>query len=311
MKSITPSIAPSLLLSSGDPVMDRRLEWARGLLEEGDAKAAMDLLRETLAGRPHILAGQFLLGEACEQAGEIAAAGAAYRNAVELDPDDRLGANLRLAKLGGQNPAAAMSPAYLRNLFDQYAARFDRELVKALSYRGPELLRDAVERIAPGRIFQRVLDLGCGTGLMGEAIRNRAEELAGVDISPAMVEAARRKNIYHRLEAAEFQEFLDRQSDSFDLVLAADVFVYLGDLGPILKSIARVASGLIAFTTETHPGSGVVLLQTLRYAHGEKHIRDAAAENGLQILLLEKASTRTEKGKPVEGLLAVLSRGGK
>jgi predicted TPR repeat methyltransferase len=305
------SISTPLPLSSGDPVVDRRLEWARGLLEKGEAKAAAELLRETLEERPGFLAGQFLLGEASEQAGEIAAATAAYRNAIELDPEDRLGANLRLAQLGGRFPAMAMSPAYLRNLFDQYASRFDRELVKALSYRGPELLRDALEKIAPGRTFERVLDLGCGTGLMGEAIRDRAGDLTGVDISPAMVEAARRKNIYHQLEVAEFHEFIDRQTGKFDLVLAADVFVYLGNLAPILKSLVGVASGLIAFTTETHPGSDVVLLQTLRFAHSEKHIRDAAAENGFQVLLLEKASTRTEKGKPVESLLAVLSPAGR
>lgn len=305
------SITPSLLLSSGDPVLDRRLEWARGLIEQGDGSAAADLLRETLVERPHVLAGQFLLGEACEISGDADGASDAYRKAIELDPEDRLGANLRLARLGVHHVAAAMPPAYLRNLFDQYAPRFDRELVQALSYRGPEILRDALERIAPGRTFERVLDLGCGTGLMGEAIRDRAAELVGVDLSFAMVEAARKKHVYDRLEAAELREFLNRQSGTFDLVLAADVFVYLGDLGPVLKSIARVATGLIAFTTETQHGGDVMLLQTLRYAHSEKHIREAASANGLDVLLLEESSTRTEKAKPVEGLLAILNPAGK
>lgn len=304
-------MTPSLLLSSGDPLLDRRLEWARGLMEQGDAEAAADLIRATLEQKPEFLAGQFLLGEVLEAAGEVEAAAEAFSRAAQIDPKDRLGARLRLAKLGARTDEGAMSPDYVRNLFDQYAPRFDRELVTALSYRGPERLRDAIEKIAPARKFEHTLDLGCGTGLMGEAIRDRAGKLTGVDLSPAMIEAARKKNIYHRLEAAELLEFLEGQSGSFDLVLAADVFVYLADLRLVLKSIARIASGLIAFTVETHAGDGVILRDTLRYAHGEAHLRHAVQAAGLNVLLLEKVSTRMEKGEPVEGLLAVLSPGGK
>lgn len=308
---MTKSITPSLLLSSGDPVLDRRLEWARGLLEGGDAKAAADLVAATLAEAPDFLAGRFLLGEALEAAGERNAAAEAFRRAVALDPSDRLGARLRLAKLGARGGAGAMSAEYVRNLFDQYAPRFDRELVSALSYRGPALLLDAVQRIAPGRKFSRTLDLGCGTGLMGEAIRAHATELVGVDLSPAMIEAARRKNIYDRLEAEDVLTFLRGESDTFDLVLAADVFVYLDNLNDVLHAVARASTGLIAFTLETHEGHGVILRETLRYAHSELHLRDAAQSAGLDVRLLERASTRTERGKSVEGLLAVLSPCGK
>jgi predicted TPR repeat methyltransferase len=304
------SIGPSLRLSSGDPVLDRRLEWARGLLERGEALAAADLIRDTLRQNPGFLAGHFLLGEALEAAGEREAAAEAFRRAAGLDASDRLGAQLRLAKLGARTQEGAMSPGYVLHLFDQYAPRFDRELAGALSYRGPELLLAAVGRVAGERRFSSVLDLGCGTGLMGEAIRAQAGELTGVDLSPAMIEAARRKNVYDRLEAAELLEFLHRERGPFDLVLAADVFVYLDNLQPVLAAIAPLASGPIAFTVETHTGEGVILRETLRYAHGEAHLHEAAREAGLQISLLEKASTRTEKGKPVEGLLAVLSRAG-
>lgn len=309
MKSTPPQ--PAIILSSGDTVLDRRLDWARGFLEEGDAKAAADLLRETLAERGDFLAAHFLLGEACEAAGEMAAAVDAYRRAAELDPEDKLGAKLRLARIGALASENAMSPAYVRNLFDQYAARFDRELVTALSYRGPGLLRAAIERISSDKKFQRVLDLGCGTGLMGEAIKDRAGELVGVDLSPAMVEAARRKNIYDRLVAAELREFLDQETEKFDLVVAADVFVYLDNLVSLFASFSHLANGLIAFTIETHPGEGVILRETLRYAHSESHLREAAQKSGLEVKLLEPASTRTEKGEPVEGLLAVLSPAGK
>jgi predicted TPR repeat methyltransferase len=96
------------------------------------------------------------------------------------------------------------------------------------------------------------------------------------------------------------------------LVLAADVFTYLQDLRPVLAAVReRLApGGLVAFTIETHRGGGVVLHEALRFAHGEKHVREAAKAARLDVAVLERASTRTEKGKPVAGLLAVLSRRG-
>jgi predicted TPR repeat methyltransferase len=202
-----------------------------------------------------------------------------------------------------------MSKSYVENLFDQYAGRFDRELVETLGYNAPALLRAALMRVAgEERHYARVLDLGCGTGLMGEAIHDRADEIAGVDLSARMVEAAKQKNIYARLLIGDLVECIETEIEPFDLILAADVFVYLPDLRPVLGAAAKKLkpSGLFAFTTETHPGDEVILRDTFRFAHAEPYLRAAAKEAGFDILLLERASTRREKNIPVEGLLAVL-----
>lgn len=303
----------ALFLSSGDPTLDRRHEWARGLIERGEAEAAVGLLTETLERAPGFIAGWFLLGEACEITGERDGAANAFRRVLALDPADRLGAGVRLARLGECKMMRAMSPAYVRNLFDQYAGRFDRELVGTLGYNAPALLRAALDQIAGnGRRYARVLDLGCGTGLMGEAIRDRADELTGVDLSPNMIAAAKRKNIYDRLVVGDVIECLLAETAPLDLILAADVFVYLPDLNPVLKAATKKlsASGLIAFTVETHGGEGAILRNTLRFAHGEPHLRAAAECASLKVLKFDKVSTRREKDIPVEGLLAVLgSRG--
>jgi predicted TPR repeat methyltransferase len=300
-----------LFLSSGDPTLDRRHQWARGLIEGGETEAAMELLGETLARAPGFVAGWFLLGEAREETGDGKGATAAFQRVLALDPEDRLGAGLRLVRLGAKKAERAMSKSYVRNLFDQYAGRFERELVETLGYNAPALLRVALTRVAgEGRRYARVLDLGCGTGLMGEAIRDRADELAGVDLSARMIEAAKQKNIYDSLRLGDLVECIEAENEPFDLMLAADVFAYLSGVKPVLEASAKklAPSGLLAFTAETHAGEGVILRDTLRFAHSELYLRAAAKEVGFDILLMEDASIRREKNIPVEGLLAVLRK---
>jgi len=301
--------SPSFFISSGNLLLDRRFEWAEGLIARGEPRAAAELLAETVARAPEFLAAWFLLGRAREEAGDRAGAIDAYRRALALNSEDRLGAGLRLARLGAREVPGGAPPGYVRTLFDQYAPRFDDELREALRYRGPDLLLAAIDAVfGADKRFARVLDLGCGTGLMGAAIRKRTDELAGVDLSPAMLAAAEEKHVYDRLILGDLVLFLTAEERSHELIVAADVFVYLEDLAPVLRLAARrlPPSGAIAFSVETHAGEGVILGDTLRFAHGAPHVRKAAAEASLAVAHLADASTRIEKNAPVEGLLAVL-----
>jgi predicted TPR repeat methyltransferase len=237
------------------------------------------------------------------------------REALRIDPRDPHGAALHLARLGAADPDGAMSPSYVRALFDQYAPRFDGALVEGLAYRGPQRLLDAVERaraLSPAE-FGTMLDLGCGTGLAGAAFRPRVRHLTGVDLSPGMIAEARAKGIYDRLETGELVEFLGAERAAhrrYDLVIAADVFVYVFDLGPVARAVADVLSpgGLFALTVETHGGDGVELGEKLRYRHGAAHVRAAIAAGPLRLLELAPAATRIESGGDVPGLLAVAMR---
>lgn len=306
--------------TSGDPVLDRRLDWARAFLAEADFAAAAELLAETVEAAPNFAAAWFLLGEAREGQGESEAAREAYGRALVLDPADRLGAGLRRARLGGaegsESGEGAMSAAYVRTLFDQYADRFDTALREKLAYRGPELLLEAVRAAcdALGRElrFGAALDLGCGTGLAGVLFAPLAERLDGVDLSPAMLEKARALGLYAALEAGEMGAALGAMpAGGLDLVIAADALCYVGDLAPIFHAAraALASGGLFAFTLETHEGEGVLLRETLRYAHAEAYVRALAQDVGLDVVLLERASTRSEKSVPVPGLVGVLAAG--
>ena len=307
--------AQPLFVSSGDLVADRRYQWALDYLQRGDAAAAADILTQVVETAPSFATAWFALASIREATGDRDGAIAAFTAARDADREDYHGARLHLARLGVGEATPAMTGVYVRRLFDQHAPDFDQALLERLDYCAPELLLDAV-RPPEGQRFRlgSVLDLGCGTGLGGAAFRPYCDWLAGVDISSGMVEQARAKGLYDRLVVAELMEFLAAEAGAqHHLALAADVFVYCSDLAPIAAAIARVLApgGLFAFTVETHENisdkSGVRLQGTLRYAHGQAHVRAALSAAGLQILQLTGASTRTEKGAPVPGLLVVAS----
>lgn len=303
------------LISSGDLLADRRYAFAQDLAARSDHAAAADLLEQALERAPTFAAAWFALGEARESLGAQDDAIDAYKQALARDPGDRYGVRLRLARLGVGSIEAAMSPAYVTQLFDIYAPRFDDALAK-LEYRAPALLHAAVQTACAemGRImrFSDALDLGCGTGLCGAAFRGCTDRLTGVDLSPGMIAAARAKGVYDRLIAADMVQALAAEAAAgarYSLITAADVFVYLADLDPVLAALSGVVSpdGLLAFTVESHLGEGVILGEKLRYAHGDDHVRTALAQAGLAPRVVTLASTRTENRVPVPGLVVVAS----
>ena len=239
-----------------------------------------------------------------------AAAIAAFEQARRLDPAGRMGAGLHLARLGGM-PPATMPDAYVTALFDDYAPRFERHLVEALGYRGPAAIMAALVSAGGGGPVQHALDLGCGTGLMGQAIRASTRQLDGLDLSPAMVEEARRLAIYDRLDVAAIADGLAaRSAASHDLILAADVLVYVGDLAPVMALAARVLTrgGLFAFTLQHGAAAPVVLGDDLRFAHSPGHARASLGDAGLTPLHVAEVSTRRDAGRDVPGLVVVAGK---
>jgi len=303
-----------LFVSSGDLLADRRYEWALDHAARGDLTGAADILAQTVERVPAFAAAWFTLGAVRDRLGDRKGAISAFERARDADPQDHHGARLQLARLRASEANPPMSESYVRRLFDQYAARYDAALTERLAYRGPSLLRTAVETAGrptarPLR-FAAMLDLGCGTGLAGAAFRDIAELLVGVDLSPAMIAQATAKHIYDRLIVADLAEFLSAEARSgahYGLVVAADVFVYINDLGPIIAAIARLLQpdGLLTFTVETHSGDGSKLLPTLRYAHAEPYLRRTLKDAGLVVHSISQATVRSEKGAPVDGLIVV------
>jgi predicted TPR repeat methyltransferase len=303
-----------LFMSSGDLTADRRFDFARDLQLKGDLVAAADLLRQAIELAPDFASAWFTLGEIREQLGEREEAVAAFRQARDADAEDRHGAGLRLMLLGAEK-LSNMPPGYVRSLFDQYAPKFEKALVDDLGYRGPALLFKAVLAVrAAARkpaLFRCAIDLGCGTGLAARAFASEVDRFTGIDLSPRMLEQARASGLYAALEQSEMLQGLrDQPEVSVDLILAADAMVYVNDLAPLMGEAARVLApgGLLAFTTETHDGQGVILGEGLRYAHSAACVRAAIGAAGLTLARLEYLSARNEDNTPVPGLVVVAAK---
>jgi predicted TPR repeat methyltransferase len=284
-------------------------------MTDGDHAVAADLAEQSLELAPLFAPAHALLGRARAALGQRDAAVAALLRALDLEPDDALGVRLDLARLGALPTEEAIGAGYVRALFDNYAGTFDKHLVKNLNYRGPEILHAAVRRAhaAYGQKLwcRRILDLGCGTGLVAQAFAGAYGAIEGVDLSPRMLAMAHRTRLYDGLHEGDLLSFLKGQGErAADLVVAADVFVYIAALNDIFAEVHRVLmpGGLFAFTVQAHAGAGVILGDDSRYAHGELYLRDLAAQTGFSVALFEAVSTREDLGQPVPGFLLVLER---
>lgn len=298
--------------SSGDLAADRRYLWGEGARGEGDYAGAADLFRQAVELCPVWATGWFALGRAAMEAGKLEEAREALERCLDLEPEDELGASVLLSRLTGA--LREMPIAYVAGVFDEYADRFDGHLTGALRYRGPEVICDALARSCKrlGRrfFFDQALDLGCGTGLMARALGDAAGRIDGVDLSARMLEKARATGLYDELAQGDAVGQLRGSSVPFDLILAADVLVYLGDLAPLFVAAAgRMHSdGLFAFTTQRLDGEGYALGADMRFSHAPRYVIETAAGAGLAPVLIEDVSTRRDAGRDVPGLVAVLRR---
>ncbi|MBY5537142.1 methyltransferase domain-containing protein [Rhizobium leguminosarum] len=298
-------------LSSGDVIADRRADYARMLEEGGEPEAAAELMEQALELVPAWAAGWYRLANYLEKAGRADAAIVAYRKTLALDPEDIFGVTLKLALLGDAATPDRPPSRYVERLFDDYADRFESALVEKLDYSVPQKLAALIA--STGRRYEHAVDLGCGTGLLGPEIRANVDRLEGFDLSQNMLAKAAEKRIYDSLAQADLSlapdlsgVFADAARHRADLVTAADVLMYLGNLESVFAIVGELAtSGAdIAFSVEdAGEGEGFHLAPSLRYAHSETYVRTLLARHGFQILKIVKSVIRKDGGKPVSGIL--------
>jgi predicted TPR repeat methyltransferase len=250
-----------------------------------------------------------------EKSGDFDAAAKAYKLVLELDPDDHGGASVRLASMGkGKSPTRAPL-AYVATLFDQHAEVFDKVLVEDLGYDVPKMTFDLLTKQSLTQ-FERMLDLGCGTGLMGVALNDFSEQMIGLDLSENMVEIAYDRDIYDALYVADVEDYLDdNDEDKWDLITAGDMFPYLGDIDNLMKGMADnlIKGGHVVFSTETLPDDafgeeGFVVGQHQRFAHTFEYINLMLTKHDFKLCISEDITVRYEQGKPIFGHLILAQK---
>ena len=289
--------------------------FAAASLAAGDPLPGVEALAALLAhahpADPDLPPAQSQLGRGWAALGEPARAAAAWRAALAGVPADSEAALDLVAEIAAlETPADGLAPAYVRALFDRYAERFDADLGR-LRYQAPEALGQAVAAAAapaPGSLD--VLDLGCGTGLSGVPFRPVARHLAGVDLAPRMVARAAARGIYDELAAGDALGFLAATPARWDLLVAADMLMYLGELAPLLAAAHRAlrSGGWFAGTVERSDGPGFSLQPSRRFAHSRSYLQEAIKAAGFAAVSWREFVPRWEAGRPVPGLLFVLRR---
>jgi predicted TPR repeat methyltransferase len=280
---------------------------------------AIGCFRRTTALEPGLVAAHQYLGNCLLERGAMEEAVACYERVLALEPENSV-KHLIMAMSGRSSERAPSD--YVEKLFDQYADRFDSHLVGTLNYSVPghiaDLLRTAFN---PDDEKWIILDLGCGTGLCGLSVAPYARWLVGVDLSSKMLEKARERHLYHRLEQLDLVTMMRGEPESgYDVVLAADVFVYLGKLDDLVDEARRLlrSGGLFAFSVESLdaligevPGRSqpdYQLNATARYAHSGAYLSRLAARNGFDVVSTTKIVNRIDKGNPLQGYLALWRR---
>lgn len=280
-------------------------------LAQNKLKPAESCFAQALRLSPDNLKALDTLGDIQRRLGKTDAALKTFQRRLSLTPDDGHTQHL-IAMLSGQQTATAPAD-YVSRTFDEYAEHFDQHLTGTLQYRVPTLISNALSAYAPAPDGSwRVLDLGCGTGLVGEAISPWAAQMVGVDLSANMLAKAQERRLYQDLICADLLSMMRTAATaSFDLIVAGDVFVYIGQLDELLAEAKRLlrADGLFVFSTETLAGSATTapyqLQPTGRYAHAAEHLQRQAAGLGFVVISAASEMLRMDGSAPILGQLSV------
>ena len=279
------------------------------LQRHGDFDAALAAYDRALALKPHHALAHYHRGNTLRSLGRLQEAEAAYRAALAHGDDPQTIA-FALASVGAGATPATLPGDYVRTLFDQYANHFDQHLTEVLGYRTPAAL-DALIRSNQHPAAQLdILDLGCGTGLCAPLLHPYARRLDGVDLSPQMLDKAAGRALYDDLACADLVSYLDRRDGAWDLAVAADVLVYIGDLAPVFSAVHRALrpGGRFCFSVEASAGADYVLRPSNRYAHTLAYLQRLAAATGFTVLATEDLAVREENGAPLAAHAILLGK---
>lgn len=279
------------------------------LVKMDDLDGALKLLELARGMSPNIPDINVDIGLICLQTGKNKEAAEYFREACRISPSSIKGAYfLEIAE--GCIPEKDLTLKYSESEFNGYAATFEKSLIEKLQYTLPFKIHDTLKQICGVDFhFESVVDLGCGTGLAGEALRKVANRLTGIDISGKMIEIAKSKNCYDQLYCGDLVTSINQQDVFFDLFVATDVLIYIGKIDELMAAVVSHAKpgALFLFSTEiVANGSDLLLQKSGRYAHSSKYVHDITKEHRCSVVCEEVIDLRLEAGSWIKGNLFVV-----
>lgn len=244
----------------------------------------------------------------CHKTGSFEKAEQLYRQLVHYAPEHQAARHMLNSLCGKTSDSAPLE--YVESVFDNYAKDFEQSLLVNLNYMTPNRLRKLYNDFFPDTLRECCLDLGCGTGLAGEQFQTCCKKLIGVDISEEMLRVADEKKIYKRLVKDDILHFLQKASDCPDMILAADVFSYMGDLKRIFVecSLNIKQGGLFLFSVEESDSEMFELKTTGRFGHSATYIQKLCQQSGWRILQIDHSKLRKDRGEWIQGYLFIIEK---
>jgi predicted TPR repeat methyltransferase len=309
------SKAGLLLMNGGEGAIHRELtgpelyKIASRLRDYGKAQPAYLCLKRAVELNPEDWDSWYYLGDAALTLGRRGEARDAYQKYFVVHPEDAEIEHLLVA-LRDDAPPPRAPDRTIQCIYKDFADHYESLMCKDLEYQGPERIQEGIKAVIGEARDLDVLDLGCGSGLSGVALKPFAARLTGLDLSPEMLALAKARNIYDRLEVAEITEWLEQTNEYFDLIAVCDCLIYFGDLHRIVAAAAKRLrpGGIFAMSMERGDRYPFRLTDTGRYEHHPDHVREAASAADLAVARLEEAFLRLEYGARVTGIYAVLQK---
>ncbi|MDO9435003.1 tetratricopeptide repeat protein [Hydrogenophaga sp.] len=272
---------------------------------------ALDALDRALALEPTLAEAWSQRGSLLREMGRHADAANAFEKALAHGGDESLHRFYLASVRSDQDVPSEPPRAYVEALFDDYADDFQAHLLEHLKYQAHRILLAPL--LGAGQRYGLVLDLGCGTGLCGQLVHPYADAVDGVDLAEAMVGQARASGAYREVVHGDLLGFLQAKNERADLVVAADVFIYVGALDAVFAAVHQrlKPGGCFAFSVEVASGQpGLQLRHSLRYAHTPDYIEQLAQAQGFRVRKAWQAPLREDQQKPVMGWYVLLEPAG-
>ena len=276
------------------------------LMDLGKVEEAVKSYERAVEFQPNYAEAYYHLGIAYQRSSNESMSIKSFEMALNIQPN-YLEAQHMLNSLSGYT-SKEPPRQYVEKLFDDYAEKFDESLVEELGYRLPFFLKDIIHELGLANTkFEKVIDLGCGTGLSGNELINFSKSLTGVDLSQNMISKARDRGVYDNLIIGDIVHTLKSAREKYDLFVALDVLIYIGDIVDITNAIKDCCTehSFLILSIESQKDGGYSLLKTGRYSHSLEYVLNITSDN-FQLIKVKEVNLRKENGKWIAGQIIIL-----